>query len=70
MYFIEVLIKRFLSKKKKPQEKVPDFNPVEKAPEVCEHVFMPIDSTEEVLSCINCGLLVHKNDLKKENPFG
>ena len=37
--------------------------------EACEHVFMPIDSTGEVLSCRNCGLVVKRTDLKDINFF-
>ena len=37
--------------------------------ENCEHVFMPIDSTGEVLSCRNCGLVVKREDLKDINFF-
>ena len=37
--------------------------------ENCEHTFLPIDSTGEVLACIKCGIICHKKDLKKKNPF-
>ncbi|MBQ7450097.1 hypothetical protein IJS77_01670 [bacterium] len=26
----------------------------------CEHMFVPIDSTGKVFSCINCGLTINK----------
>lgn len=35
----------------------------------CEHLFMPIDSTGEILACAKCGELCHKKDLKKKNIF-
>lgn len=68
MYFIELIIKKFTKKKDEPV-----YNPLSDVPkdeyETCEHNFMPIDSTEEVLSCINCGLVVKKKDLKRKNFF-
>ena len=35
----------------------------------CEHIFLPIDSTGEVLACSKCGLVVNKKDLKDVNIF-
>lgn len=35
----------------------------------CEHVFLPIDSSGEVLACSKCGLVVNKKDMKKKNIF-
>ncbi len=41
--------------------------------ENCEHVFMPVDSTGEVLACTKCGFVKKKDEItpKKENnnPF-
>lgn len=37
--------------------------------ETCEHVFMPIDSTGEVLACTKCGVLANKKDVCKDNFF-
>lgn len=37
--------------------------------ESCEHVFMPIDSTGEILACTKCGILANKKDVYKENIF-
>ena len=68
MYFIELLVKKF----KKKQEFKEEYNPLDEEmneEEKCEHVFMPIDSTGEVLSCRNCGLVVNRKDLKDINFF-
>ncbi len=69
MYFIELLVKK-LRKKKKDEN---SFNPLEQEnfedEEHCEHIFMPIDSSGEVLSCRNCGLVVNRKDLKDINFF-
>lgn len=32
----------------------------------CKHIFVPIDSTKEVLACSKCGLVVHAKDIKKK----
>lgn len=68
MYFIELIIKKLKKKKE-----LPDYNPmpedVQRDYESCEHNFMPIDSTGETLSCINCGLVVKRCDLKNKNFF-
>ena len=37
--------------------------------EVCEHVFMPIDSTHETFACINCGILIDKKTYEERNFF-
>ena len=70
MYFIEFLAKKIFGIKKKENIDAQSFGETDLEIENCEeHVFMPIDSTGEVLSCINCGLVVHKKDLPKGNPF-
>lgn len=64
MYFIEYIVKKFSKKKVEPV-----YNPTsneEKNYEDCEHVYMPIDSTGETLSCTKCGTLRKKSDLKDE----
>lgn len=35
----------------------------------CEHVFMPIDSTGEILACSKCGLIKKKSELHPVNFF-
>jgi hypothetical protein len=68
MYFIELIIKKFTKKKESPmynpeaQDETQDY-------EACEHIFMPVDSTEEILSCTKCGMLVNRKDLKNKNFF-
>lgn len=68
MYFIELIVKKFIQKKEKPTYKfsAEDEN---KEYENCEHLFMPIDSTEETLSCTRCGILVKRSELHKKNFF-
>jgi hypothetical protein len=73
MYLIELIIKKLTQKKERPT-----YNPLDsendsqaatKDYENCEHVFMPIDSTNELLSCTKCGALVRKDELKNKNFF-
>lgn len=70
MYLIELIIKNIFKRKK--QENI--YNPLEASDEedeyiACEHIFMPIDSTGEILACTLCGKIVNKKDLQKENIF-
>lgn len=69
MYIIELIIKKL----RKNKEKIPEFNPLEESTdiseEVCEHIFMPIDSTGEMLSCTKCGVLRKRSELKNINFF-
>lgn len=68
MYIIELILKKLTQKKEKP-----DYNPMSKDEtqdyEGCEHTFMPVDSTGEILSCTKCGFLVKRSELKKKNFF-
>ncbi|MBO7673291.1 hypothetical protein J6S88_07800 [bacterium] len=52
-------------KKLKERKNRADTLPVDEESERCNHVFMPIDSTGEILACKNCGVLIKKENLKK-----
>jgi len=78
MYILELLVKYFkkdrFTEVLEEHDKATALNPLEEIPEVendenCEHIFMPIDSTGEVLACSLCGLVVNKKDLKHKNFF-
>ena len=66
MYIIELIVKLLKEKKRGASMKVstPDY-------EECEHVFLPIDSTEKILACTKCGYLIKAEELKvkTKNPF-
>ena len=66
MYIIEFIIKKLTQRKEKPV-----FNPLEAGAkedyENCEHAFMPIDSTNETLSCTKCGQLAKRSELRNKN---
>lgn len=68
MYFIELIIKKLTHKKEKPV-----YNPLSESGseeyEICSHIFMPIDSTNEILSCTKCGLILKRDEIKKKNFF-
>lgn len=68
MYFIELIIKKLTQKKEKPT-----YNPMQNSKiedyESCEHIFMPIDSTNEILSCTKCGIIKKRSELKNKNFF-
>lgn len=71
MYIVELILKLLTHKKERQT-----YNPLEEYEnqdnedyESCEHVFMPVDSTGETLSCTICGLLVKKSDMRYKNFF-
>lgn len=70
MYILELVVKLF---KKKKVEKQSEFDPLAsdniEISEECEHIFMPVDSTGEILACSKCGLVVNRKDLKDKNIF-
>ncbi len=82
MFFIEAIVKYI--KKDKFNEILEDhdrnqsLNPLEEIPleediieesTHCKHIFMPIDSTGEILACSKCGQLIKKSELKPINFF-
>lgn len=69
MYFLELLVKKFIKKNDPYNSYDPLNNEQDDDYLACEHIFMPLDSTGEYLSCRNCGLVVKKQDLKDINFF-
>lgn len=45
----------------------PDENEVES--DSCEHLFMPLDSSNTMFACKYCGLVVSRDKLKNKNIF-
>lgn len=73
MYLFELITKYIKGKR---YRKSLDFDPFVQDEEndefnsdECEHVFLPIDSSGEVLACSKCGLVVKREDLKDVNIF-
>ena len=70
MYIIEKLVKIYLKLKNKDNTPIlPDGLDKSELEDVvtCQHNFLPIDSTSEILACSKCGYLVRKKRLKKKN---
>jgi len=72
MYIFELIFNTF----KKKKQAISTYNPVdtdgtelEENSEDCEHLFMPLDSSNEYFACKYCGLVVHKSKLKNKNIF-
>ena len=71
MYIIEKLVKiyqKYVNKDRKIN--IPSMEDNTELEDVltCEHNFMPIDSTGQILACSKCGYLVNKSRLmKKQN---
>lgn len=68
MYLIELIVKKFFNREEKQKNNPPN-NISSEDYENCEHIFMPVDSTNEILACTKCGFLVKKKDLKNKNFF-
>ncbi len=66
MYIIEKLIKLYLTLTKKEERTIAfQENPDEIEDFVtCQHNFMPIDSTGEILACSKCGYVIKKSKKK------
>ena len=80
MYILELLVKFFQKDKvedlieKYEQEKAIDpLNEKFENDEVdslnCEHIFMPIDSTQETFACSKCGQVISREVYQKRNFF-
>lgn len=73
MYIIELIIKYLKPKKYKakytydPLEQ--DSTALEENSDNCEHLFLPLDSSNENFACKYCGLIVPKEKLKNKNIF-
>ena len=61
MYFIEKLLKLFHKNRNRK------IKYTSQEIDTCNHLFLPIDSSGEVLACANCGKLINKSELKKSN---
>ena len=70
MYFIEILSKIFNNNNLKKFRLFKKDSNVDEFDETkCNHTFVAIDSTQKVFACINCGLVINKNNEnnKKDN---
>lgn len=72
MYIFELIAQAFKQKKRVPNY----YNPLEQQDqelnspdESCEHLFLPLDSSNEYFACKYCGIVVPKDKLKNKNIF-
>ena len=70
MYIIELFfkIKEDLKLKKYRKQKLQKQNSNEIEEEKCNHLFVPIDSTKQILACSKCGE-IYKLKKGEVNPF-
>jgi len=63
MYIFELIYKivKTVTQKKITKQKIAE----EQQEEKCEHIFLPIDSTKEILACSKCGKLIKTKDLQQ-----
>lgn len=69
MYIFELLAQIF-----KKKENLNTYNPLDieenmEDDENCEHLFLPLDSSNTMFACKYCGLVVPKEKLKNKNIF-
>lgn len=72
MYIFELIAQIFKRKKYLPQNR---FNPLAiqtdnfDESENCNHLFLPLDSSNTLFACKNCGLIMPREKLKDKNIF-
>lgn len=71
MYIFELLINALKPKKKYNQAYNPpdEYEDIIENSDECNHLFMPLDSTNTMFACKYCGLIVPKEKLKNKNIF-
>lgn len=73
MYIFELLTQYFKHKKYSAKHTFDpldnEINGLEENSENCEHLFLPLDSSNEYFACKYCGLVVPKDKLKNKNIF-
>ena len=61
MFILEWVLKKiFPNKLDEEYDYDPLTQPEPEEDEACDHEFMPVDSTGEVLACIKCGFIVKR----------
>lgn len=63
MYLFELIVKWINPKRKYiPKNQYDPFGEDNSQEDECEHIFLPIDSTGEILACSKCGQIIKKAD--------
>lgn len=73
MYIIELIMQVFKRKSKvqstyEPLDNLETDGLIENSDD-CNHLFLPLDSSNEYFGCKYCGLVVPKEELKNKNIF-
>ena len=70
MYIFELLINYLKGKKYTSQNKYDPLNTIPdglaEKPEECEHLFLPLDSSNEMFACKYCGLVIPADKLRQD----
>ena len=73
MYIFEIIAQVF---KKKEKSDISNFDPMNaneddliEDSDNCEHLFLPLDSSNTIFACKYCGLVVPREKLKNKNIF-
>ena len=73
MYIFELITQYIKGKKYTARNTFDPFeneiDGLEEGSENCEHLFLPLDSSNENFACKYCGLIVPKEKLKNKNIF-
>ena len=69
MYIFELIYKKIKEKQHKEAPQTIKFKPDDIEEELCEHIFLPIDSTKKILACSKCGLVIKTSDIPKKKNF-
>lgn len=73
MYIFELLTQYFKQKKYSAKHSFDpldnEINGLEENSDNCEHLFLPLDSSNDFFACKYCGLVVPKEKLKNKNIF-
>lgn len=70
MYIIELFFKLKDDYKNKKGFFAPKNVPVkteQNETEKCSHIFVPIDSTKEVLACSKCGMMAKRSEIQRDD---
>jgi len=57
MYIFELIFKIIKDIRTKKEQKTETIEEEEEIYPVCEHIFLPVDSTKKVLACTKCGII-------------
>ena len=72
MYIFELIAQLFKKKKYLPRNSFDPLNELQEEfddSENCNHMFLPLDSSNTLFACKYCGLIMSRENLKDKNIF-